>query len=98
MSEFSVDPSTLEWLASQSGARVIGIDRLGDLERAAGEIRAQRIIDAWAKTDDERAFLDALASGHEIAEARRISGLSRGRADGLLRRIRGDSAGSHKQT
>lgn len=97
MSEFSVDPSKLEWLASQKGARVVGIDQLGDLERAAGEIRAQRIIDAWAKTDEERSFLDALASGHEIAEARRLSGLSRGKADGLLRRMRGESARSHKQ-
>jgi hypothetical protein len=99
VSEIPVDPETLAYLGARFGY-VNGSPlpyELTYLERMDGWDRAERIIRAWAKTGEERAFLRALAAGNEIAEARRISGLTRSRADALLRRIRGDREESHKQ-
>jgi hypothetical protein len=84
VSEFPVSPETLEWLISLN--EPIGLTRE---EVEEGDIRAQAIIQAWAQTPKEIAFLEALSAGHEIAEARRISGLSHSGSDRLLRRIRG---------
>src|SRR5262249_23393231 len=52
-----------------------------------GAARAEALIAEWASSDAERMYLNALASGHSKAEARRISGLTHGRADYLRVRI-----------
>lgn len=96
MNEFPVDPSKLEWLASRPGHRFVeSVPNVTDM--AEGAMRAERIISAWARTETERAFLEALSAGHEIAEARRLSGLTRSKADALLRLIRGERDESHKR-
>lgn len=83
MNEFPVSPETFEWLCGEE------IPPLTQAEVEEGDIRAQAIIQAWAKNPKETAFLEALSAGHEIAEARRISGLGHSGSDRLLRRIRG---------
>jgi hypothetical protein len=48
----------------------------------------ERCVDTWARTDKERAFLEALAAGHNQGEACRLSSLSVHQARHLLSRIR----------
>ncbi len=55
-------------------------------EMAKGWAKADRLIDQWARTPRERAFLLAIACGHSQGESRRLSGLNR--PEHLLTRIR----------
>lgn len=55
-------------------------------EMTKGWARADRLIDGWARTAREKAFLLAVACGHTQGESRRLSGLNR--PDHLLIRIR----------
>lgn len=83
MTEFPVSPEAFEWLCGEE------VPGLTAEEVEEGDIRAQAIIQAWANTPKEIAFLEALSAGHEIAEAKRISGLGHSGSDRLLRRMRG---------
>lgn len=62
---------------------------LSEAEADEGDERAQRLIWRWARTPQEKAFLEALAGGHDQGEASRLSGLLQPGA--LLRRIRGEA-------
>jgi hypothetical protein len=88
-----MSPETISWLGERFG--YVGQPALTPEEIEDGVSRADRIIGAWAKNDREVAFLEALSVGHEIAEARRLSQLTRAQADALLRRMREISDTSH---
>jgi hypothetical protein len=93
VNEIPVSPDTLSWLGERFG--YVGQPALTEKETQDGVERADNIIGAWASTPKEVAFLEALSVGHEIAEARRLSRLTRAQSDSLLRRMRGVSDESH---
>lgn len=95
MNEIPVSPDTLSWLGERFG--YVGQPALTEEEVEDGVERADKIIGAWANNAKEVSFLEALSVGHEIAEARRLSRLTRAQSDSLLRRMRGVSDTSHTQ-
>jgi hypothetical protein len=76
----------IEYVAPGGGQEGLLVSNIDPEENELGWERAEAFITKWARNERERAFLEALAAGHDQGEARRLSGLNK--PDHLLARIR----------